>query len=234
MANERVKTLRNVGTEESPVWEPYYGKTVADAVYMDETEAQNVKQYVDKKVADLVGSAPEKLDTLEELAAAMEENDTAMDALTAAIGKKVDKEDGKGLSTNDYDNVEKEKVTTANQHASSAHAPSDAEKNVIVTVKVNGEAQTPDGQRAVDIDVPTTVAELTDAGDYAKATDIPKKVSDLSDGAQYAKKTEIPTTVAELTDAANYAKASDVPTISFGTTPPTKAAPNSLFFQIQA
>ena len=61
------------------------------------------------------------------------------------------------------------------------------EPNVIETVKVNGTALTPDANKAVDVTVPTTVAELTDASDYALASDIPTKVSDLTndgDGTQ--------------------------------------------------
>lgn len=39
--------------------------------------------------------------------------------------------------------------------------------NVIEAVKVNGTALTPDAQKAVDVPVPTSVAQLTDGGDYA-------------------------------------------------------------------
>lgn len=46
-----------------------------------------------------------------------------------------------------------------------------AEVNVIDTVKVNGSALTP-SSKAVDISVPTTVAQLSDASDYAKKTDL--------------------------------------------------------------
>lgn len=46
-----------------------------------------------------------------------------------------------------------------------------AEVNVIETVRVNGTALTP-ASKAVDVSVPTTVAELSDASDYAKKTDL--------------------------------------------------------------
>ena len=49
---------------------------------------------------------------------------------------------------------------TAYEHSQAAHAPSNAERNVIIEVKVNGETVTPDGTRAVDIDMPTKVSEL--------------------------------------------------------------------------
>ena len=49
---------------------------------------------------------------------------------------------------------------TAYEHSQAAHAPSNAERNVIIEVKVNGETVTPDGTRAVDINMPTKVSEL--------------------------------------------------------------------------
>ena len=58
-------------------------------------------------------------------------------------------------------------VTTTNKsnwnsaytHSTSAHAPSNAQANVIETIKVNGTALTP-SSKAVDITVPTTAAEV--------------------------------------------------------------------------
>ena len=61
---------------------------------------------------------------------------------------------------------------SAKAHADSAHAPSNAQENVLETVKVNGTALTP-SNKAVNVKVPTTVSELTDSADYAKKTDIP-------------------------------------------------------------
>jgi len=77
--------------------------------YADELNKET-KAYVDKRVADLVNSAPETLDTLGELAQALGENDNVVEALNKAITNKVDKVSGKGLSTNDYTNAEKTKL----------------------------------------------------------------------------------------------------------------------------
>ena len=49
--------------------------------------------YVDTKVADLVNSAPETLDTLGEVAQAIAENESVVDALNSAIGSKANQED---------------------------------------------------------------------------------------------------------------------------------------------
>ena len=57
-------------------------KTYADGMYRQATA------YADKKVADLIDGAPESLDTLKEVADAIKENESVMDALDAAVGKK--------------------------------------------------------------------------------------------------------------------------------------------------
>ena len=54
------------------------------------TDATNVVGYVDKKVAALVNGAPETLDTLKELADALNNQPDAIAALTATVGQKAD------------------------------------------------------------------------------------------------------------------------------------------------
>lgn len=61
-------------------------------------------------MAELVGTAPDALDTLWELANALGNDPNFATTITNLIGKKVDKVDGKGLSTNDYTTSEKNKL----------------------------------------------------------------------------------------------------------------------------
>lgn len=56
-----------------------------------ETVNKADKTYVDEKIADLVNSAPETLDTLGELADAFEENQDMVETLNQAITNKMDK-----------------------------------------------------------------------------------------------------------------------------------------------
>ena len=53
--------------------------------------ADNVVGYVDEKVAALVNGAPDTLDTLQELAAAIKNDANVVDTLNSAIGQKADK-----------------------------------------------------------------------------------------------------------------------------------------------
>ena len=43
---------RNIGTAQEPVWEDFAYKNIADNVYMDESEDQNIQEYVDEKIGD--------------------------------------------------------------------------------------------------------------------------------------------------------------------------------------
>ena len=74
------------------------------------------------------------------------------DAVDGLLDDKVDKVEGKGLSTNDYTTAEKQKLSGI---------AAGAQVNVIETVKVNGTALTP-SSKAVDITVPTGSAASKD------------------------------------------------------------------------
>jgi len=69
------------------------------------------KEYVDDKIAEIVDSAPEALNTLNELAKALGEDANFSTTVLNLIGTKVDKVEGKGLSTNDYTNTDALKVS---------------------------------------------------------------------------------------------------------------------------
>lgn len=133
----------------------------------------DAKSYADKKVAALVNGAPETMDTLKEVSDALDANKNVVDALNAAIGNKANQSDLTAHTGNVDIHVTKEKKTawdSAATHAGTAHAPSNAERNTIVSVKKNGEEVVPGVDRSVDIKVPTKTSELTnDAGFITKA-----------------------------------------------------------------
>lgn len=63
--------------------------------------------------------------------------------------------------------------------------------NVIESIKVNGTALVPDANKAVDIKVPTTVAELTDSSNYALTADVPTTTSDLTNDSDFQNSNEV-------------------------------------------
>lgn len=88
-------------------------------------------------------------------------------ATKAELGNKVSKEDGKGLSTEDYTTAEKTKLSGIQ---------TGAQVNVIESVKVNGVAQGVDG-KAVDIAVPTKVSQLSNDSKFQTEAEVTGKVN---------------------------------------------------------
>ena len=70
---------------------------LTDKPVIPSIEGLATETYVDGKVADLVASAPETLDTLKELADALGNDADFATTITTNIGNKVDKEEGKSL-----------------------------------------------------------------------------------------------------------------------------------------
>ena len=88
------------------------------------------------------------------------------DNIKSIFDNYVSKVNGKGLSTNDLTNDLKLKYDAAYQHSQASHAPTDAERNIIVEIKKNGVVLTPDINRSVNITVPTKLSELTNDKGY--------------------------------------------------------------------
>lgn len=137
------------------------------------------KAYTDSAIKNLIGSAPETLDTIYELAEALQSNKSLIDTLNDAIAKKVDKVTGKGLSTNDFTNDLKTKLGTAYDHSQSAHAPSNAERNIIVGVQKNGADVTVDSNRKVNITVPTKTSQITNDSGFITTSATTAKAKQL-------------------------------------------------------
>ena len=65
---------------------------------------------VDNRVQEIIGSAPEALDTLKEISDALNNDPNFAATITTELSKKVDKIEGKQLSTEDYTTEDKEKL----------------------------------------------------------------------------------------------------------------------------
>lgn len=88
---------------------------------------------------------------------------------------KVDKETGKGLSTNDLTVTLKGNYDAAYTHSVAPHAPSNAEKNVIVGIQKNGtDVSVNTTTRKANIVVPTKVSDLTNDTGFITASEVPE------------------------------------------------------------
>lgn len=89
------------------------------------------------------------------------------------IVNKVDKETGKGLSTNDYSNEDKAKLTGIS---------AGAEVNSIETIAVNGTVVSPDANRKVSITTPTNTSDLNNDSNFQNATQVSTAIDNALEG----------------------------------------------------
>ena len=146
----------------------------ADKTYVD-SQITEANKYTDDSVANLLNNSSEAVDSIFELRDAMEDNADAIEALTAIAGSKVDKVDGKGLSTNDYTTEEKNKL---------AGIAAGAEVNVQSDWNATEGDALILNKPAIPT-VPTNVSAFTNDANYAKVDEIPIKTSQLTNDSGY-------------------------------------------------
>lgn len=82
--------------------------------------------------------------------------------------------------TNDLTNALKANYDAAYTHSTSTHAPTNAEKNIITSIKQNGTALSVGSDRSVNITVPTNTNQLTNGAGFITSADIANKVDKVS------------------------------------------------------
>ena len=104
-----------------------------DTLNGDSTVAGSVAKTVSDAIDALIDGAPGTYDTLKEIADYISADQTAAAAIETALAGKVDKVDGKQLSTNDYSNEEKARIDALETAIQSA-GTSDGKTAVAITV----------------------------------------------------------------------------------------------------
>ena len=175
------------------------GNIVYDLAAKFDAEDNNIKdtystkEYVTQKISELVNSAPETLDTLNELAAALNNDSNFATTVITQLGTKVDKVEGKQLSTEDF---------TAALKTSLESLPGE----------ISGKYVKP-SEGIPKTDLSSEVQESLNKADSA-IQDISSKVDNSvysKDKKTFALKTEIPTTL-PASDVSAWAKESTKPT----------------------
>lgn len=156
-------------------------------------DTYSTKEYVTQKISEIVNSAPETLDTLNELAAALNNDSNFATTIITQLGTKVDKVEGKQLSTEDFTAALKTLLESLPEEISGKYVkPSE------------GIPKT---------DLSSEVQESLNKADSA-IQDISSKVDNSiysEDKKTFALKTEIPTTL-PASDVSAWAKESTKPT----------------------
>lgn len=152
-------TTVNWGTSEKILLKSEFGIELTDGTPKFKI-GDGVNKFADLPYATLTPSEIEdKISTAVENAKHTHSNKSILDAITAAFTTQ--------LKSN-YD--------AAYTHSQTEHAPSNAQANVIETIKVNGTTQTL-SNKEVDITIPTKVSELTNDSGF-KTTDTWRGVQD--------------------------------------------------------
>ncbi len=151
--------------------------------YTPETDGayENATAYTDTKISDLINGAPTTMDTLKEIADAMEENQTVVEALETAIGNKasdVEFQAHKDNTTVHITVTERTNWNAAKTHADSAHAPSDAQKNSDITkAEIEAKLTGTITSHTHDIDIPDVQIMTPTTNGIGKPDDITIGVS---------------------------------------------------------
>lgn len=115
---------------------------------------------VDEKIALLVDSAPETLNTLNELSEALGDDPNFATSIINQLGSKVDKADGMGLSSNDYTDDDKNMLLSINERVGSVSV-ADQINNAWNEHKDDINADMVDGMHAADFASASSVSELS-------------------------------------------------------------------------
>lgn len=113
-------------------------KVKSDKTYVD-TELNKkynksevyTKSETDSRIQEVVGAAPEALDTLKEIAESLNNDSDFAGTMTKELSKKVDKVEGKQLSTEDYTTSEKNKLLGIEEGANKYIHPSTHNASII-------------------------------------------------------------------------------------------------------
>ena len=155
------------------------------------TGAGSVQKQVADAVAQIVSDAPEAYDTLKEISdwisshasdasemnSAIQQNAADIGELETAVAGKVDKVEGKQLSTNDYTATDKSKLSGIE---------AGAQVNVIETVQVNGSPVSP-SDKTVNIAVPTgALANKSEVAESDLASALASKINAKADDSALA------------------------------------------------
>ena len=153
-------------------------------------------QAVNNRINNIITDAPEAFDTFKEIADYISSHRDEYDALVALSNNKVDKVDGKGLSTNDYTTAEKNKLAGI---ATSAEVNQNAFSNIVAgsttaaassktdtfTVKATGAASVSISGKELTIGATnTTYATATTAANGLMSKDDKTKLDGVATGAE--------------------------------------------------
>lgn len=111
---------------------------IANKCSSDEVDAK-----ISTAISELINGAPETYDTLKEIADYITSHEDVVTALNQAIGNKVDKQEGYGLSKNDFTDELLDKLNNITQitiDSEMSETSENAVQNKVVTAAINAKS----------------------------------------------------------------------------------------------
>ncbi len=200
---------------------------IPDVEDIDLTEYAKTS-YVDEKVASIIDTAPEALNTLNELSAALGDDPNFATTVSTEIGKKVDKEEGKVLTTNDFTNDYKTKLDGIADNANNYVHPDTHSADIITglaTVATSGDYKdlknTPEAYKHPDThpaNIITGLSTVATTGSYNDLSNKPTIPAAYTHPATHS--ADMITGLSTVATSGNYADLTNKPTIPSAYTHP--------------
>lgn len=191
------QAVSDLGTRLSTVESKKADKTYVDTELLKKADKENIytKAETDSRIQAIIGAAPEALDTLAEIAEALNNDPDFAATITNMLAQKVDKVAGMGLSEANFTNEEKTKLSNIEEGANKYIHPSTHPASMIVesadkqfvsaTDKAKWDAkETPEGAQE------KANAAETNAKTYADSIK-PTKVSELENDENFVTQEEL-------------------------------------------
>lgn len=192
-ANKTIVDAALSGTSTNPVQNKAVNEALSNKVSKEEGKGLSTNDFTTEEKTKLAGIAEgANKTTVDDKTSTTSTNPIQNKVITAELNKKVNSVSGKGLSTNDYTNDEKEKLEGI---------AAGAQVNIIESIKVNGIAQTIT-DKSVDITVPTNTNQLTNGAGFQNASQVSSAISKALEGIttiDYQVVTDLPDTGAKGT-----------------------------------
>ena len=139
----------------------------------------NIQQQIDD-IKLVLSSNDVDFDTLQELVDALKNNTASIGDIFTLLSNKVTRIEGKGLSTNDYTNEEKEKLASLNNYDDNEvknQLSNKADKSELFSKDYNDLTNKPT--------IPTATSQLTNDSGFITSSNIPTKTSQLTNDSGY-------------------------------------------------
>lgn len=152
--------------------------TDADCITMDDGDLRSgVKKMIDDRIGEVIDGAPKELDTLKEIATELDKNQSGVSTIIKAMNDKLEAKDLDGYAkTSDVDTKLEDKVNVVNGKGLSTNDFTDVDKRKLDAIENGAEKNKVTSVNGMTGDV-TIEAGTMDLSGYAKMADLKNRIN---------------------------------------------------------